>query len=429
MTRDRDIERVLDRFYAEGPSVMPDRLYLGVFDRIDRVPQRRLAGLLTRFHAMQPNTRLAAAAAAIVAIAGIGALSVWLGPSIGTGPSPSPSATASARPSGGPLDNALQHYWIGQPRSIPGLVPAPNFAGVRLTSSSMQFDGGSTRPARDDFSSSVSMVGVHQLRFVLGTPVAGCAKGDAGTYGFALSPGAGFLSLTAGDDACAARSHAISGDWVKSQCPDSSKVCLGPLEVGDHVSVGFNPFVPIDRWTFSYGRLGYTVPAGWSNEEEDRALYVLARQDRGEDASIWLLSEVAAHDQAPDCSDNVAAAGVGRTEAALATWLTTVPGLKATTATPVTLGGLTGVTTDLSVDPAWTRVCPGGSEPAVKVFADANRNEHDVEVDASAPLRVFLFDLGDGRTLLVFIHAVDRATWDGLVNDAMPIIQSFRFTR
>ena len=73
MTRDRDIERVLDEFYAEGPSAMPDRLFLGVIDRIERVPQRRLALHVTRFATMNSNLRLAAAAAIVVALVGMGA--------------------------------------------------------------------------------------------------------------------------------------------------------------------------------------------------------------------------------------------------------------------------------------------------------------------------------------------------------------------
>ena len=43
MTRDHDIERVLDQWFTEGPTQMPDRFLDGTLDRIDRAPQRRLA--------------------------------------------------------------------------------------------------------------------------------------------------------------------------------------------------------------------------------------------------------------------------------------------------------------------------------------------------------------------------------------------------
>ena len=428
MTRERDIERVLDRWFSEGPTHVSDRFFDSVADRLDRAPQRRLAGLQMRFLAMQPTLRFAGAAIVIAAVVGLGAIAFSGGTENGPTPTASPTAPPSVAPSGGPLTTALRHYWIGAPRAIPALIPARDFAGIRMGATTMQFDGG-TNGGRNDFPSLASLVAPDRIAFVLTSATAGCAKGDAGTYRFSLSPGGGSLTLTTESDACAPRSQALAGDWARSVCPNTGADCLGPLEAGNHVSVIFNPFVPVDRWTFSYGRLGYTVPEGWQNDEEDRGVYVISRQGAGEDASIWLLSEVAAHDQAADCSDNVAAAGVDRTEAALASWLTTVPGLKSTKATTVTLGGLTGVTMDLSVDPGWTRVCPGGAVPAVKVFADANGAEHDVEVDAGTPLRIFLLDLGDGRTLLVFIHAVDRVTWDSLINEAMPIVQSFQLNR
>ena len=43
MTRDHDIERVLDRWLTEGPT-WPASFLDDTLDRIDRAPQRRLAG-------------------------------------------------------------------------------------------------------------------------------------------------------------------------------------------------------------------------------------------------------------------------------------------------------------------------------------------------------------------------------------------------
>ena len=40
MTQQRDIERLLDRWFAEGPSVVADRVIDVVADRIERQPQR-----------------------------------------------------------------------------------------------------------------------------------------------------------------------------------------------------------------------------------------------------------------------------------------------------------------------------------------------------------------------------------------------------
>ena len=429
MTRDRDIERVLDKWLAEGATQMPDRLFDAVIDRIDRVPQRRLARIQTRLLAMNFNVRLAAAAAIVVAVVGISILSLSPRQNIGTTPSPTPSASQSSSPSpsapAAALPAELQHRWNGPTRSVAGMEPPATSAAVILTGRLMRFDGGGA--PRPELGSSASFVAPDHLRLSIVTPAAGCSAGAIGTYKFTLSPGGGYLTLTPEGDACAARSQAISGDWVRSECPDQGRVCLGDLEGGPHVSAVFTPFVPFDDWTYDYGRFGYTVPAGWANIEEDRALYVIARQGAGEDASIWLLSEVAAHSQGTDCPENTPAAGVGRTQAALADWIRTVPGLNVTAAQPVVVGGLNGVTLDVSVDPAWTRVCPGETEPTVELFADAHGDEHDVKVHGDVPMRIFLLDLGDGRTLLTFIYAVDKPTYDALVSEAMPIIDSFEF--
>jgi hypothetical protein len=65
----------------------------------------------------------------------------------------------------------------------------------------------------------------------------------------------------------------------------------------------------------------------------------------------------------------------------------------------------------------------------VKIFADAGGREHDVAVHGATPMRIFLLDLGDGRSLVIFINAKDKATYDALLPDAMSIINSFQFTR
>ena len=49
MTRERDIERVLEAWLEPGPSVMPDRVFDAVLDRIEREPQRRGSGELAAY--------------------------------------------------------------------------------------------------------------------------------------------------------------------------------------------------------------------------------------------------------------------------------------------------------------------------------------------------------------------------------------------
>ena len=42
-------------------------------------------------------------------------------------------------------------------------------------------------------------------------------------------------------------------------------------------------------------------------------------------------------------------------------------------------------------------------------------------------MRLFILELGQDRTLLIDIEAQDKATWDALVPEAMPIVESFEF--
>jgi hypothetical protein len=425
-SRDRDIERVLDGWFADGPTTMPDRFFDAVLGRVDRTSQRRLAGLTTRLLPMNTNVRLAAAIAAVVVIALAAAISIG-GPKPLPSPQPSPSPSPAA--SGSPLSQALQHRWNGPTRTVTGMTPPAVSAAVTLDRSQMRFDGGGS--PRSDLGSSASLTGPNEIRFELLSAGAGCARGAMGTYAYVLSSGGGFLTLTPEADACAARSQAVSGDWERSDCSIPNTWCLGDsIEAGSHASAVFNPFLTFDAWTFQYGRLRYTVPDGWGSPEEDRAMYVIARTDLGEDASIWLLSDETAHAQSQECPENTIDPSVGGKPDQLASWLRSLPGLTATTPRPVSVGGLSGWTLDVSLKPSWTRSCPGGGTgPNIQLFADSDGKEHDVSVHGDVPMRVDLLDLGDGRSLVIFINAKDKATYDALLPGATSIIDSFQFTR
>jgi hypothetical protein len=432
MTRDRDIERVLERWLTEGPTQMPDHLFDVVVDRIDRVPQRRLARLVTRFAAMNLNARIAAAAAIIVAVAGVSAFALSGSRDMGVGPSPAPIAsstptiTPSQSPSAPPLAIGLRYRWIGETRSVPALVPGRVSAGLLLASASLRVVDANGSP--QVFVSTASTAGSNQVRFVLSIPSAGCGAGDVGTYASVLSPGGGSLSLTAIEDACAARSQAISGDWVRSDCPDPNSVCLGELEAGEHTSAVFNPFVPVKDYVYAYGRVSYTVPSGWTNTVDGANGYILAQHGAPKDAAIYLFSTALADSQASGCPGTIQP-GVGHTASALATWLTTLPGLVTTKPVSVSLGGLHGMTLDVSVAPTWARTCPySNGKPYVAMFTNGqSENNFDWGLTAGAGMRLFLLDLPDGRTLLIDVEAQDQATWDALVHEAMPIVQSFQF--
>lgn len=94
MTIDRDLERALDEWLADGPMAASDRVLVTVSDRIARQRQRPAWRLRSwRDHPVSTPLRLAAALAAVIVIGVVG-FSVLrpAGGSIG-GPSPIPSPT------------------------------------------------------------------------------------------------------------------------------------------------------------------------------------------------------------------------------------------------------------------------------------------------------------------------------------------------
>jgi hypothetical protein len=100
MNQPRDLERVLDAWMSDGPTVAPDRVLDVVVDRIERHGQRPAWRLDWRHLRMNTTFKLATAAAAvaIVAVVGYNLLpggSTEIG---GPAPTPSPTATSKATP-------------------------------------------------------------------------------------------------------------------------------------------------------------------------------------------------------------------------------------------------------------------------------------------------------------------------------------------
>ena len=104
MTQDRDIERLLDRWLAEGPTQVADRVFDDAVERLDRQRQRP-AWLLRRELSVSSPLKVAltaAVAAVAVAFVGLG-LARPSGPgSNGVTPDASSSAAHSIRPSSSP---------------------------------------------------------------------------------------------------------------------------------------------------------------------------------------------------------------------------------------------------------------------------------------------------------------------------------------
>ena len=103
MTYERDIERLLDAWFDDGPTLAPNRILDVVVDRLDRQTQRPAWRLNRRRFVMNTNFKMAAVVAAVVAV-------VFVGYSILPGSAPNgiggPAATASPTPSSSPSPSA-----------------------------------------------------------------------------------------------------------------------------------------------------------------------------------------------------------------------------------------------------------------------------------------------------------------------------------
>ncbi len=104
MTQQRDIERLLDAWMRDGPTLAPDRVLEVVVDRIERHGQRPAWRLDWRHLGMNTTFKLATALTAVAIFAAVGYNLLPRGSTGIAGPEPTPSPTASpaASPSATP---------------------------------------------------------------------------------------------------------------------------------------------------------------------------------------------------------------------------------------------------------------------------------------------------------------------------------------
>ena len=107
MTPDHDIERVLDRWFTEGPTQMPDRFLDDTLDRIDRAPHRDWLAFERLLKIQGPNFAWPRRPGSSLVAVGIGGVLLTQSARVGAEPSASPSVPTSP----GPVPAALQDAW------------------------------------------------------------------------------------------------------------------------------------------------------------------------------------------------------------------------------------------------------------------------------------------------------------------------------
>ena len=433
MTGQRDIERTLDAWFVDGPSVMPDRLFDAVLDQVERTPQRPFARLRLRLTEMNPRIRLFTVLAAGLVAVVAGVALIGGGSNVRVTASPSPTVAASADTT---VPSALRGRWSGGSRAVPDIDPE---AGTTLafTATAAMFGQINDLP-NPTIRGTASAPAPDRILVQTTLPGQGCAVGDEGQYLWALSSSGSTLTITAESEDCPMREDAFVGIWLVDACPSTDGLCLGPLDAGDHASQAFDPYLAdAGAWEPRFGVFRYTVPDGWANAEDWPSTYsLLPRREYdtydpttcGEICpdAITLLARASAAEQGDTCESR-AEPGVGRTAAELIDWLTSLPGL-ATTTTQVTVDGQPATAIDLEVAESWTGTCPS-DPPIVGVPLLTEVDGWHWAIFAGDRYRVIPVDLGGGDTVVMIVDTRDASTFDAFIAEAMPLIETFDFTR
>ncbi|MFN8624040.1 MAG: hypothetical protein U0869_25130 [Chloroflexota bacterium] len=453
MTPDRDIDRILDAFLADGAHELPDRVLDAAFERIDRTSQRRIARTPWRFPRMTPTIRFAALAAAALAV-GLAVVPALTPTNVVT-PSPTPAPTPYPSPQ--PMPAGLKWWWGGDPRTVQGQLMNSQAAQLVMDDGALKL---SLRSGNASLDSTVreTAPGVIELTSVVGGY--GCRSHDVGTWSYRLTEGDTKLELVPLDEPCNLRFRVLAGRWTRGSC-DVPGACMGALSAGTHSSGNFDPTVSPGGpdgvvAKAREGALRFTVPEGWANRVDWLYQYWLVPQEEYEaqrtnpDAPldvIGFLNEpvaMASGDADPDCF--AAADGVGSTRDDLAAWLLVHPGLTVTERDPITFedhlrepgGTVTARVFDVDLAPGTTLTCTDANGPTVPLFGSAEAytsaegwNDQYLRFASWAvgatgrdtdPMRIVIAD-----GLVIIIDSADPTTAATFIDRATPIVESVSF--
>jgi len=136
MNDQRELDRVLGAFFAEGTNDLADRVIDAVLDQIDHTPQQRAMRMPRRFQTMPMPTRLAAAAViGVVALGGALYLLKPGQPAVVGGPGPTSATSASpSAPAPTPLPTPT-------PKPSPMALTGPLGAGRQIHTATLLADG------------------------------------------------------------------------------------------------------------------------------------------------------------------------------------------------------------------------------------------------------------------------------------------------
>jgi hypothetical protein len=439
MTDERDFDRISRAWLDLMPSEAPDRTVAAVLQIVETTPQVRQPWRRLPWRSTNMNRVLLAgaiSAAAIAAVVGGMLLTRPDGRSVGppaTSPS-SPPLSPSPSPS---VPQQLQYSWLGQVVEAPGLPSGRDRAIIEIDAKTVEMAASPSALLSSDIATADAGV----VRLVAREAAIGCTAGDVGLYQWSLSPKGSLLRLTATSDQCESRRAAFEGQWQRSACKNPDNLCLGDLDAGTYRSQFIGPRLDEgEPWAANFGAVSYTVPDGWSNTWDFPDSYVLMRSDDYatvsdfRDASrdlIEVITRPAAALENATCETTVKP-GVGRSVDELIDYVTHHPDLTAGKPQPITIGGHAGRYVDVQIAPSANAPCPDIDGDLVFLFTESGPDMTGSGLEVyglwkTSKARVILLDLGGGDVVLISVHAFDPASFETLLPEAMPIINSIRF--
>ena len=438
MTSERDFDRLARAWLDLGPDEAPDRVIATVLQAAETTPQVR-SRRPRPFRRSNPMTRYVAAAglaAALILAVGGGLLLTGSNntPAV-VAPSTVPSASASL--GGGSVPAELQARWMGSHRQPLGVEAGSSLLiqdkGMSLSQSNQNDVVFLNADARD--------AGSGHLRLEQPTVTKGfCLAGDVGDYTWSLSPSGRTLTLKAITDDCQSRTGLLAGTWLQENCKDKNDNCLGDLDAGTYLSQFITPRLAAGAsWQPVYGAITYTVPDGWANSADWPAAFTLLPSGDYDGATagtpdevyhgIYLFTDPAISSQDLACSASDQP-NVGRSVNEMIAFIKNQKSLLVDGPTPIVIDGHPGQYVNLSLSPTWNKACPemDGVLSAPLLREAGTANGWDWRMSAPEKWRLILLDLGDSNVVAIILDdSKSASSFDELVTQAMPIVQSFKF--
>jgi hypothetical protein len=183
----------------------------------------------------------------------------------------------------------------------------------------------------------------------------------------------------------------------------------------------------------------YTVPSGWMTTNDAPSAFALAPATHENlaslDASGSSLTTINIERDlalAPETCTGSAGAALPRTADAIVRGLAQRQGMLAGVPAPVSLGGLSGWTVDLRVNPVGPRpncTSRNGTSGIPELIGPGPISHEAFDLAPGVIQRLIVLDLPGGGNVTILISAQKADLWDAFLGQATPVVDSFSFSQ